>query len=74
MWGYGGYGAWGVVMGLLMILVWAGIAALIWTALRPNRVAPSGARRILDERLARGEIDPAEYRQRLEALDTEIRP
>lgn len=74
MWGYGGYGAWGVVMGLLMILVWAGIAALIWTALRPNRVSPSGARRILDERLARGEIDPAEYRQRLEALDTEIRP
>jgi putative membrane protein len=32
--------------------------------------APADARRILDERLARGEIEPEDYRARREALDS----
>lgn len=33
---------------------------------------PGGTRRILDDRLARGEIDTEEYRRLLEILDDEV--
>jgi putative membrane protein len=52
------------------LLIWA-VYALITAARRPSRDRDddqgSSARRILDERLARGEIDDAEY-QRLRDL------
>jgi putative membrane protein len=52
------------------LLIWA-VYALLTAARSPSRdrdeVEGSGARRILDERLARGEIDEAEY-QRLRDL------
>lgn len=67
MWGYGTYGGWGLAMGLMMLVVWAGIFYVVWSALR-TRPDVSDARRILDERLARGEIDAVEYRERLAAL------
>jgi len=46
------------------LLIWAGYA-LITAARKPSqdRGDGDGARRILDERLARGEIDEAEYRR-----------
>jgi len=66
-------------------LMWAGMIAfwglLIWVVYslitrsgsqggQPRRYEqPGDARRILDERLARGEIDPEEYRRLREVLD-----
>lgn len=69
MWGYGTYGGWGLAMGLVMIVVWSGIFYVAWSALRSGpSLGASDARRILDQRLARGDIDPVEYRERLAAL------
>ena len=55
------------------LLIWA-VYALITTARRPSRDREegerSGARRILDERLARGEIDDAEYQRLRELLSS----
>ena len=79
-----GWGTWLVmvlVMVLFWTLVVVGIVALLrWTATpRPatprqgavdgSRPSPGdAARAVLDERLARGEIDEAEYRSRLATL------
>lgn len=78
---WGGGSWWWVPMALMMVAFWGG---LIWIAVnlirrssdtRPSMIdtAASAAARptaqeILAERLARGEIEPDEYRQRLEAL------
>ncbi len=82
-----------VFMSLLVVLVIAGIVALIVWASRsrstahpvaaapappvpvasggsPAASASADARRILDERLARGEIEPDEYRARRDALES----
>jgi len=71
---------WGVVMVLGMVGIWVLVAAVIFLLVRESRgsvrspvqggagSATSSAEQILAERLARGEIDPAEYRERLEAL------
>jgi putative membrane protein len=76
MFWYGGHWAWwqGGLMWLGMILFWG---VLIWAAYavitnltrRPSTSEGSGndARRILDQRLAKGEISPEEY-QRLRDL------
>jgi putative membrane protein len=81
-WGVSGVG-W-VVMGVSMLLFWgliiAGIVALIRVINRPSSPpsAPttppwqgevSSARRILDERYARGEIDEQEYQRRRAQLE-----
>ncbi len=77
-----GNGNWGwILMMIMMIAFWGG---LIWigvtllhrsrqeahghTAGVPPTAARASAQEILAERLARGEIEPDEYRQRLEAL------
>jgi len=68
-----------VVTAIVALIVWmsrtrhpAGAGASAPPA-PPGGVEPVGtavdARRILDERLARGEIDPTEYRTRREALE-----
>lgn len=67
---------WGFVMVFGMLGLWVLAAVAIAWIIRVTRppVAPpagSGARtpeQILAERLARGEIDPEEYRARLDAL------
>jgi putative membrane protein len=72
---------WGVVMMVSMLAFWVLIAlAVVWFARtvatpRPHHppeqpsVAPTaGARRILAERLARGEIDTEDYQARMAAL------
>jgi putative membrane protein len=82
MWNYGMHGAgWGWGMGLLMVIVtiafWVAIAWFVRWLLqdrpRRDREGPgtgSDALRILDERLARGEITTEEY-ERLRAALTD---
>jgi putative membrane protein len=56
------------------LLIW-GIYALITSATRRPGPGPKeqggGARRILDERLARGEIDAEEYRRLRDMIDSD---
>ena len=70
MYGWSGWGTW--IMGpvMLLLIVWL----LVWlvrdtatTTDTPHRGA--GARGILDERFARGEIDRDEYQERLSTLE-----
>lgn len=58
------------------ILILAGLVALIMLAVRTFSSGPGGrtggrasARRILDERYARGDISDEEYRQRRQTLE-----
>ncbi|HET8568626.1 MAG TPA: SHOCT domain-containing protein [Candidatus Limnocylindria bacterium] len=67
-----GYG-WGMGLGWLwMVAFWVFIVSgAVWVALSVRGDGGrDGARRILDERLARGEIDVEEHRARLAALGT----
>lgn len=62
-------------MWLPMVLVWMGLLALLVWALRAQTAAPGpdrsgpNARAALDQRLARGELDLAEYRSLRAELD-----
>jgi putative membrane protein len=81
MFWYGGGWAWWqaglmwlVVIAFWAFLIWAVYALVTGIARRGGepeggRPQTGGARRILDERLARGEIDPEEYRRLRETLD-----
>lgn len=72
MYGYGGW--W---MGLMMILFWGGLIALIVWAVQATQSQRSGhtssagsnAMHILEERFARGEIDHEEFDQRKRVLE-----
>ncbi len=72
---WGHMGGWGWPGGLVMVGWWLLIAGAIIAAVRfgasGRSTAPGrrSAREILDERFARGEIDRAEYRERLEVLE-----
>jgi putative membrane protein len=78
MWDNGwGAGQW-VAMSLMMVLFWGLIIFAVVALVRSTRSeghsssAPPrahAARRILDERFARGEIDAEEYVQRRDLLD-----
>ncbi|WNM26492.1 SHOCT domain-containing protein [Demequina capsici] len=77
-----GVGAGGWLMGLFLVV---GLAALVYVAVRlatrdrapkvdapaftQAAPAPTSARQILEDRLARGEIDAAEFRERVKALE-----
>lgn len=77
-WGWGGW----LAMGLVMLVFWGSIVALIAVLVRgtgthreaqpsppPTPDAPEAAAlRILQERFARGEIDADEYEQRRKVL------
>jgi putative membrane protein len=71
---------WGwLLMTLGMLGFWALVAVLAVALLRrpgqPDQQPPPGAEEILAQRLARGEVDPEEYRQRLQTLqETTNRP
>lgn len=69
MWG-GGYGIFG---GLMMVLFWVILIALVVIAVRWWMEQGSGKRssalEILQERLAKGEIDSKEYAERKKALE-----
>jgi putative membrane protein len=83
MFWYGGGWAWwqAGLMWLAMIafwalLIWAIYAIITGITRRPDQSGPGGqrqpgdARRILDERLARGEIDPDEYQRLRDVLES----
>jgi putative membrane protein len=71
---------WGwLLMTLGMLGFWALVAVLALALLRrprqPDQQPRPGAEEILAERLARGELDPDEYRQHLQTLqETTSRP
>ncbi len=70
MWGGGGW-AW-IMMTLMMVFGAAIVALVVWAIVRggqhQSRSGVESARAILAERLARGEIAPEEYRDRLQHL------
>lgn len=77
MYGGGGMSAWGwVAMTIAMIGFWLLLIALLVAAVRlfgghsgaGGGYPPPTAKEILDQRFARGEIDEAEYKDRLRAL------
>ncbi len=73
MWGYGMGFAWGWLwLALLLVVAIAALVVLIvWLATRRGTPgAGSPARRILEERLARGEISPEEFAERVRALES----
>ncbi|WP_169730956.1 SHOCT domain-containing protein [Lentzea kentuckyensis] len=68
---YGGPMGWGgfAMMALSMVVFWGGLAALAIVLLRRfPHTRP--AHRILDERLAKGEIDTEEFDRLRRALDS----
>jgi putative membrane protein len=74
---HGWDGGWMWLWGSLMMLTWVAIiAAAVWLVIRANHANrgngdtndTTGAKRVLDERLARGEITIDEYRDRREAM------
>ena len=82
MFWYGGSWAWwqAGLMWLVMIafwalIIWAIYALVVGITRRPDQASPDGqrqpgdARAILDERLARGEIDAEEYQRLRDLLD-----
>ncbi len=68
----GGGNGRGIVVFLCLVLAVAVIAVVVWLVVRRGHDQPrsglEGARSILAERLARGEIEPDEYRERLQHL------
>jgi hypothetical protein len=61
-----------IAMTFMMTIALGGLALLIALALRAEFRPPAAdPRRLLDARLARGEIDAPEYRERVSAL-TEV--
>lgn len=74
-WGGGGLQWWGwLLMSLGMVFCWGLVIWTIWyfatSVTRGSQLhqRPPDARRILDERLARGEIDTEEYRRLRELM------
>ena len=74
------FGFGGVFMMLFWVLFWVFVVAgIVWLALTLSRSqagsdgGASSARRILEERLARGEIDAEEFRLRRAAIEEAAR-
>ncbi|MEU3645281.1 SHOCT domain-containing protein [Lentzea sp. NPDC034063] len=63
--GWGGFG----MMALTMVLFWGGVVALVVVLLRKVPHAGS-AHRILEERLAKGDIDTEEFERVRRTLDS----
>jgi putative membrane protein len=65
-------GGWMWLWGTLMMLTWAAVIAVaVWLVLRSTRrgdTSSAGAKAILDERFARGELSLEEYQERREAM------
>lgn len=71
MWNWHGMGLWGWLM---MVVFWAvvifGIVWAVRTTTSPSQRDEDSALRILDERLARGEIDREDYEERRRVLES----
>jgi putative membrane protein len=74
MWWWDGWSGWWPLMMFGMLVVWAGLAWVIVSAIRGGRPTEEARQpeQILAERFARGEIDEAEYDQRLAALRASV--
>ena len=73
MWGWNDMGGAGwLLMALMMLIFWGGLAAIIvWLIRQPQRSggdAKPSATSILEERFARGEIDEEEFHTRRDTL------
>lgn len=66
---------WVAMIAFWALLIWAVYAPVTGATRRPGQAGPGGqpqasdARRILDERLARGEVDTEEYQRLRNLLD-----
>ena len=74
-WGHGNGWLGGLIMAIAMLVFWGGIVVVVLLLARhylPRRHTGDdggdAARRLLDERFARGEVDAEEYRQRRDLL------
>jgi len=73
-WGYGMGGSWLLMSGLWLLLIVVLVGLVVWIFPRDTRRGDSGQvrsrtpREVLDERLARGEIDVETYRVLREEL------
>ncbi|HKX76852.1 MAG TPA: SHOCT domain-containing protein [Acidimicrobiia bacterium] len=76
MWYWHGMGWWGWLMMVafwvlvVLLVVWAVRSSTTGGSTEPKEKDPRG---ILDERFARGEIDPEEYQERRAVLETQRR-
>lgn len=59
---------WVGMLAFWALIIWAVYFMLVGVTRRDVSESPNRARRILDERLARGEIDTEEYRHLLDVL------
>lgn len=66
-WGWAGWPVMMIGMAGFWVLVVV-LGALVVRAGRPTNAEAAGSRQILENRLARGEIDVEEYQERLEAM------
>lgn len=73
MWWSGGWAGW-LWMSVLMLAFWGGLIWLLITVWQDRQVPDSAPHRpaaeVLAERFARGEIDQAEYAERLRVLQS----
>jgi putative membrane protein len=74
-----GYNAWWWMMIPMMIVMLAVIGAVVWALVHASRTEPPATPKtprpeeVLAQRLATGEIDTTEYRERLDALHDRAR-
>jgi putative membrane protein len=74
---YDGYMWWWMIP--MMVLMFAVVGAVVWALVHASRAGeptghhPPSAEAILAQRLAAGEIDTAEYHERLDALHGKVR-
>ncbi|MGN6446450.1 DUF1707 domain-containing protein [Amnibacterium sp.] len=67
-WFGGGWWLWGLVLVGVVLLVVLVVRVVAARAGRPGVTGRSAARRLLDERFARGELTTEEYEERVRAL------
>jgi putative membrane protein len=73
-WYYGSGTGWAgfLIMGTMMVVLWGGLAALVVVLIRGQQrtTGPAPAIHILEERLAKGEIDTDEFERVRRTLKT----
>lgn len=67
MWGWMSWWGWTLMLAWWVLVV-AGIVWLVRSVSHGEQTNPDSARRILDERFARGELSAEEYNQRRDTL------